>query len=142
MYDIINNIKNTQGTNAKLALLRTYSTDEMYRKVLFYTYNPFFNYYIRKIPSVKSEHYSHLTRNVNDMFILLDNLRERVFTGNLAIDMVAEFIKGSDAKLAEVLILILGRDLKMGINTTSINKVITNLIPTFDFMLATAGVDI
>jgi len=140
ILDYIIKIRETQGTNAKLDLLKVTMKDDNFRSVLYYTYNPFYNYYIRKIPSVRSEHYSHLTKTVNDMFILLDNLRERVFTGNLAIDLVAEFIKGSDAKLAELLILILGRDLKMGVNTTSINKVYPGLIPTFDVMLADAGI--
>ncbi len=140
ILDYIIKIRETQGTNAKLDLLKATMIDDNFRSVLYYAYNPFYNYYIRKIPSVRSEHYSHLTKTVNDMFILLDNLRERLFTGNLAIDLVAEFIKSSDAKLAELLILILGRDLKMGVNTTSINKVYPGLIPTFDVMLADAGI--
>lgn len=141
VLDYILDIQRTQGTNAKLELLKAAMLDDNFRKVLYYAYNPFYNYYIRKIPAVNAEHYS-VTNTINSMFILLDNLRDRIFTGNLAIDLVGEFIKGSDAKLAEVLILILGRDLKMGVNTTSINKVYPGLIPTFDVMLAESKVDI
>jgi len=74
------------------------------------------------------------------MFELLDDLRERIFTGNLAIEKVTNLLQHSPAKVAEVFLLILDRDLKMGINTSSINKVYPGLIPTFDVMLADAGI--
>ena len=125
IIDYIKTIRETQGTNDKLDLLRDYMKDETFRRILFYTYNPFYNYYIRKIPDVTIGSGSAET-SFEDMFGLLDNLRNRKFTGNLAIGEVANFIKTSPAKLAEVFILILGRDLKMGINTTSINKVYPN----------------
>ena len=44
ILDYIINIRETQGTNAKLDLLRDYIKDETFQKVLFYTYNPFYNY--------------------------------------------------------------------------------------------------
>lgn len=141
IIDYIKTIRETQGTNDKLDLLRDYMKDETFRRILFYTYNPFYNYYIRKIPDVTIGSGSAET-SFEDMFGLLDNLRNRKFTGNLAIGEVANFIKTSPAKLAEVFILILGRDLKMGISTTSINKVYPNLIPTFDVMLADAGIPV
>lgn len=141
ILDYIIKIRETQGTNAKLDLLRDYIKDETFQKVLFYTYNPFYNYYIRKLPKVVAGSLS-VIGTFETMFELLDDLRERRFTGNLAIEKVTNFIQHSPAKVAEVFLLILDRDLKMGINTSSINKVYPNLIPTFDVMLAEAGVSL
>ena len=135
----INEIKNTQGTNAKLDLLREYIKDETFQKVLFYTYNPFFNYYVKKIPAFSS----HSTiANIDGMFLLLDDLRCRKFTGNTALEYISSFLARSNEDLVELTKLILDRDLKMGINTSSINKTLPNLIPTFDVMLADAKIDI
>lgn len=141
ILDYIINIRETQGTNAKLDLLRDYIKDETFQKVLFYTYNPFYNYYIRKLPKVVAGSLSVID-TFETIFELLDDLRERRFTGNLAIEKVTNFIQHSPAKVAEVFLLILDRDLKMGINTSSINKVYPNFIPTFDVMLAEAGVSL
>lgn len=141
ILDYIINIRETQGTNAKLDLLRDYIKDETFQKVLFYTYNPFYNYYIRKLPKVVAGSLS-VIGTFETIFELLDDLRERRFTGNLAIEKVTNFIQHSPAKVAEVFLLILDRDLKMGVNTSSINKVYPNFIPTFDVMLAEAGVSL
>lgn len=138
IFDYINNIKNTQGTNAKLDLLKEYSKDSVFQKVLFYAYNPFYNYYIRKIPKTNNQ-WSALG-DYQSMFDLLDDLRTRKYTGNAAIEKVSNFIKHSPEHISNVFTLIVGRDLKMGINTTSINKIIPNLIPTFDVMLAESGI--
>ncbi len=137
----IKTIRETQGTNAKLDLLKGYIKNETFKKVLYYAYNPFYNYYIRKIPKVTPSGTSMVNGyGFEEMFNLLDELRNRVFTGNFAIERVTNFLRHATAPVAEVLVLIFGRDLKMGVNTTSINKVCPNLIPTFDVMLADAGI--
>lgn len=138
MIEIINHIKSASGTNAKLDLLRSYlKTEPDFKRVLFYTYNPFYNYYVKKIPTFFK---SSTISTMDGMFLLLDDLRCRKLTGNNAIEMISSFLGRSNDNLAELTKLILGRDLKMGINTTSINKVSPNLIPTFDIMLAESKV--
>lgn len=142
MYlDIINTIKETQGTNAKLAILSKYKDDECFKKILLYTYNPFYQYYIKKISNAIWGSYSVIA-TYEQMFQLLDDLKNRIYTGNTAIDKVDDFICHSNKNLANVFKLILMRDLKTGLGITSINKIIPNLIPTFDVMLAESGVDI
>lgn len=141
VIDYIKEIRDTQGTNAKLQLLESYSKDDIFCKVLYYAYNPFFKYHIRKIPKVTPASES-IMGNYESMFLLLDDLRTRKYTGNLAIEMVSTFIKNTSDEIVAVFILILDRDVNMGINTKSINKVIPNLIPTFDVMLADANVNI
>jgi len=75
-----------------------------------------------------------------EMFELLDNLRNRVFTGNKAIQIIIDFLEHTTIPVFETLILILDRDLKMGINIASINKICPNFIPTFNTMLADSGI--
>jgi len=140
LFEKINEIRNTQGTNAKLEKLKEFSLDEDFKKVLFYTYNPFYLYYVIKIPKIEYSH--NPNANIKDMFSLLDDLRTRKYTGNMAIDKISNLIHNSIKENGELFKLILGRDLKMGINTTSINKIIPGLIPDFTVMLADSGVDL
>ena len=60
---------------------------------MYYTYNPFYNYYIRKIPKVNLSNASMANGyGFEEMFELLDNLRNRVFTGNKAIQIIIDFL--------------------------------------------------
>ncbi len=143
IINLIEAIRKTQSTNAKLELLKKNKDNEILKKILYYTYNPFYKYYIRNISGITfSDSSVENGYDFEDMFKLLDELRNRIYTGNLAIEKVTNFIQHSPAKVAEVFLLILDRDLKMGINTSSINKVYPNFIPTFDVMLAEAGVSL
>lgn len=139
MLEYITVVRETQGTNAKLEQLRLFCNDDTFRKTLFYTYNPYFQYYARKIPQY-SENTG--TASFEEVFALLDILRSRTVTGNAASDRIADLLTRLSPDNADVLKLMLGRDLKMGANATSVNKVIPNLIPTFEVMLAAAGVNI
>ncbi|MFA7143532.1 MAG: hypothetical protein WC175_06145, partial [Candidatus Dojkabacteria bacterium] len=94
VLDYIIKIRETQGTNAKLDLLKVAMIDETFQKVLFYTYNPFYNYYIRKLPKVIVGSLS-VIGTFEAMFELLDDLRERRFTGNLAIEKVTNLLQHS-----------------------------------------------
>jgi ATP-dependent DNA ligase len=133
----IKKIKETQGTNAKLDILRDCVKDENFKKILFYTYNPFYLYYVTKIPSYTFKNENNFS--LEDSFELLDTLRGRLITGNLALEKISLSLSNMDKDMAELFKLMLGRDLKMGLNVTSINKVSPNLIPTFDVMLADSG---
>ncbi len=137
VFDKILKLRETQGTNAKLVLLKEYSTDETFKKVLFYTYNPFYLYYVSKLPQFKSNDTWQF--NLNNCFALLDDLKARVVTGNAALDKISLSMSKMGESTLETFKLMIGRDLKIGLNVTSINKVLPNFIPTFDVMLADSG---
>lgn len=135
--DKIIQIRNTKGLNFKMYRLRALANDDIFKKILLYTYNPFFLYHIAIIPPYEKSQDNTFT--LDDMFTLLDNLKSRKITGNTAKDYVSNSMSMMDDGLCELFKLILTRDLKMGINVTSINKIIPNLIPSFNVMLADSG---
>lgn len=69
---------------------------------------------------------------------LLDELSKRILTGNLALTVINEFIRIRNLnKEEEKLVLdIIDKDLKCGLSEVTINKVIPNLIKTYDVALA------
>lgn len=69
---------------------------------------------------------------------LLDELSKRILTGNLALTVINEFIRIRNLnKEEEQLVLdIIDKDLKCGLSEVTINKVIPNLIKTYDVALA------
>lgn len=69
---------------------------------------------------------------------LLDELSERVITGNLALTVVNEFLRVrqfNDEQQA-IILNIIDKDLKCGLSEVTINKVCGNIIKTYDVALA------
>ncbi|HRT02830.1 MAG TPA: hypothetical protein P5513_02700, partial [Candidatus Diapherotrites archaeon] len=83
IINLIEAIRKTQSTNAKLELLKKNKDNEILKKILYYTYNPFYKYYIRNISGITfSDSSVENGYDFEDMFKLLDELRNRIYTGN------------------------------------------------------------
>ena len=129
LKEIIEELNANNSSNYKLEVLKKYKDNKELEKVLLYTYNKDWNYYIKKIPNYIPEdnNISYLT--IDDMFITLDKLKSREVTGNSAIDLLDLTLTRLPKDLSYILELIIGRDIKCGISSKSINKVFKYLIP-------------
>ena len=136
IYEILEKIKNENSTNKKIEILKQNKNNNLLKKILFYTYNNLYNFYIKKIPNVKS--HSNLTIESEEVWNLLDDLRQRKITGNFARDKVKFILEKLNEKDAEIFTKILKKDMKIGINRKTINKVWNNLIPEIPYMGARA----
>lgn len=135
MLELINELKNTTSTNEKIKLLEKNNSD-LVREIFEYTYNPFKNYYIKKI---KIDYIGRKTLNSNtwhDVKKHLDRLNSREITGNSAIDLTINLIEEFDEESQELLINIIKRDLRVNISERIINKAFPNLIPDYRIQLA------
>ncbi len=132
---IIKQLQNTSGTNDKINILKANKDNKLLQKVLYYTYNPYLKYGIaeNKYNPIKVTRF-HITPDT--MFELLDTL---------AISNINDYLRGvakrfieqeEDEAIKEMYKAMLFKDLKIGVNATTINKVWSNLIPVFDVMLA------
>jgi len=124
-------------TTYKTDLLKTkWSSDDFIRKVLFYTYNPYYQFYLT--PETLEKNYEEdlgTLYEFTDLFDMLDALRRREVTGHKAINSVNDFCwRFEDYK--DLIYKIIGKDLEIRLGDTLINKVIPGLIPTFDVALA------
>lgn len=133
--EVVEQLRNTGSTKEKGNILKTNINDEMLQTVLTYTYDSFTKYGISEevyndIPicshavayQTPYEMFNELaSSNINDI------LREKAkyFIEVITPEEYRELIKG-----------ILFKDLKLGVNAKSINKVWKGLIPAFDVQLA------
>ena len=139
---IVNELNSTNSTNDKKEILSKYKTNEFLKKVLYYTYNPFYQYYVT--PENLEKNYDldlGTLYSFTDLFEMLDALRKREVTGHKAINSVNDFCyRNEDYK--DLIYKIIGKDLEIRMGDSLINKIIPNLIPTFDVALATPFEDV
>ncbi|HPM21359.1 MAG TPA: hypothetical protein PLY35_08940 [Thermotogota bacterium] len=119
--DLIDSLLNESKTNNKLLILKSVSSDKI-KTLLYYTYNPDFQFGIKKnvVPS------SYGTHNILDMYKpiidLLNALVNKNLTGKIAINTVSSHMSMLNEKSAKLLMMILKKDLKCGINIKALQK--------------------
>ena len=132
---IIKEIESTNSSRAKEHILRKNSDNETLKKVLYYTYSDM-QYGIKKTTVKKmdflpDEEYKWV--NIWKMFEDLSN-------SNINNDLVKKVSNTigffDDKEQQDLLIRMLLKDLRIGMNVKSINKAIPNLIPKHEIMLA------
>lgn len=128
--------QNSSNSNTdKLNVLKQYADNENVRKALEYTYNTFKQF---GVTSANCKKRNDLVKyGYTNLFDLLDDLESRFITGHLAISLVNGFVE-ANKRHEELIFNIIDRNLKTRSTTSMINKVIPDLIPTFDVALANA----
>ncbi len=145
LQEFVDKMKSTSSLNEKKEIIKTIENDSFITKVLYYTYNPYFKYHVTSKNCKKNSEicnanliYDRLDkRNVIDIFGMLDDLRNRVYTGHDAIAMVNAFINiPTNTEYADLIYNVLDRNIELRASESVINKVIPNLIPEFKVALA------
>ena len=135
LYKIIERIAGTSSTNEKLAILTEHKDNTALKMAFYYAYHPQFNFYVKVSEKTIFEEQAY-TRDLDEKFIkLLDNLNNRVYTGNEARSYVNDLIFELCAGDQKVFMGIINRDLRCGASSTLANKVWKNLIPEYPVML-------
>ena len=137
--EIIKKLQNTSGTNDKIDILSSNLDNEMLKNVLYYTYNPYLKYGIaeKKYEPIKVTRFHNFNaHNVTTIFDLLTLLAKSNINDNLRGASKKFIEQEEDVDVKEMYKAMLFKDLKIGVNATTINKVWSGLIPTFDVMLA------
>lgn len=137
VYNIIKEVKNCSSSKAKQHILTKNADNELLKKVLIYTYNDN-QYGIKKTTLDKMEFNGTEEKSKwgCNVFKMLDELASSNINKDLT-NEVEKFINYfTDEKVQELIICILLKDLRFGMNVKSINKSIPNLIPSFGVQLA------
>lgn len=133
IFDKIEEIAATSSKSEKEALVLASAELEGFQDVLEAALNPFKTYGIAKRPDVPGNNDNSFTQHTWE---LLDRLRTRDLTGNIARETLSLELQRLSAKSAELLWRIISKDLRAGFSESTVNKAIPGLIPTFDCMLA------
>lgn len=138
LKDILNELNESNSSNYKLDILKKYKDNSELKKLLELTYNRNkYNFNVSKNCIIKDNPNileSNGSKTVDELLSALEILGEGTIRGNEAHQFVCNHLKCLDNDNKEILLNVLGRDLKIGLNVKSINKVFKNLIPKPNYM--------
>ena len=134
ILDILETVGSDASRNFKIQTLQLHSQNEVLREVVRLALDPFTQFYIRKIPKYTPNTSGH-GASIGSMLPALHELRERIVTGNAAIDHLRTVLEALDADEAKVMERIIQKDLKCGVATGTANAVWGGLIPEYPCML-------
>jgi len=129
----IDEMQATSSSLDKVAILKRQS--KFIQKVLEYTYNPYKQYNVTSKTCKKNSNLCDPNNIHDNVFDLLDDLTNRVYTGHDAIAMVNSFVLQNNG-YEDLIYNILDKDLKTRTGAKVINKAFPNLIPEFNVALA------
>lgn len=132
---ILNKVRATNSTKEKEAILREHMDNALLRKILEYTYNPFKRYKITEKMIEETPMYMGNPDKFQNIFYLLETLGTSNINNSLRVDVNTFLYKFKDEE-RELYIGMLTKDLRLGCNVSTINKVWKDLIPKFNVMLA------
>ena len=138
LKDILNKLNESNSSNYKLDILKKYKDNSELKKLLELTYNRNkYNFNVSKNCIIKDNPNileSNGSKTVDELLSALEILGEGTIRGNEAHQFVCNHLKCLDNDNKEIFLNVLGRDLKIGLNVKSINKVFKNLIPKPNYM--------
>jgi len=138
MTSIIEIFDALQADNSRLAkenILKKNKDNLLLKKVLFLALDPFTQFYIRKIPEFKSNLES--TETLDSSLDSLKNLSERIYTGHAGINFLKDLLSKVSPNDAKILIKIIEKDLRVGIQEATVNKIWPGFIFSYPCMLVT-----
>jgi len=138
IVDILDELENTASKLDKEEILSDNASNKVLVKILKWTYNKQLNFYAKQIPE-PTEVGKRSIDNPKDFKVvedLLSRLSARSVRGHDALNEIEVLLNGFDEESQEIIENILGRNLNVGISSSTINKALPNTIPTFDVALA------
>lgn len=138
ILNILNQISATSSRNEKEAILKANADNDLLKECFFLAYDPFTQFYIRKIPKYTPNNYP-IGENLDwgtDQLVKM--LASREVTGNAAIEHLQYVLEAVSADNAQVIERIIAKDLKVGATGSTANKVWPKLISEYPVMLCSA----
>ena len=135
LREFVNEMNSSNSTNHKVEVLTKYQYHPFIKKVLLYTYNPYFNFGVTSANLKKRSDLIAPNEVYGDLFTMLDDFNARNMTGHAAISAMNRFIKDYEA-WSDLIYQIIDRNLETRATVTLINRVNPNFIPTFEVALA------
>lgn len=131
VYSVMNLLETTSGRNDKIEILKDNASNSVLQDAIHRALSPYIQYNIRKIPKYTATG----TKDVAWFISHLDQFSERKVTGNAAIQLLTELLSSMDPDSAIVAERIIKKDLRCGVQESTVNKVWKGLIPTWPCLL-------
>ena len=137
VYMIIRDIQNCSSTKAKQHIVKSNANNETFKKILMYAYNDM-QYGVKKTTISKMEFNPDEDYLWNNIWSMFEDLAKSNINNDLVLKISNTIGYFTNENVRELLIRVLLKDLKIGMNVKSINKAINGLIPTFEVMKASS----
>ena len=137
VYMIIRDIQNCSSTKAKQHIVKSNANNETFKKILMYAYNDM-QYGVKKTTISKMEFNPDADYLWNNIWSMFEDLAKSNINNDLVLKISNTIGYFSNENVRDLLIRVLLKDLKIGMNVKSINKAINGLIPMFDVMKASS----
>ena len=138
LQEFVDEINLTNSNLDKQSVIKKYYDRDanMFAKLMRYVYDYHYKYYLTSANVLKREDLVNDNMSTDNMTVcdMLDMLSSRTETGHNAITLVNTFIK-DHLEYKDLVFRIIDKDLKCRIDAKTINKVIPNVVPTFDVSL-------
>jgi ATP-dependent DNA ligase len=132
ILNILDEIAGNASRLHKEAVLTRERDNVDLREAFRLAYDPYTQFYIRKIPQYKSQDKDSLKSAMSRLSLL----SSRTVTGNAGVEHLTIVLGSVDASDAIVIERIIGKDLRCGVSEATINKIWAGLIPEYPVMLA------
>ena len=137
--ELLERVRQTSSSNAKKDILEKAKDDETLKKVLYYCMNPYMMYGLsnKTLDKLKPDNMSFTKANEQDVFDFLDTLSKSNINDALRKQAKTLLMSIEDEQIRDMVQKIMVKDLKIGCNVTTVNKVFgKNFIPSFEVQLA------
>ncbi len=134
LNQFFNDLAENSSRNYKIEKLEENRDNDVLREVVRLALDPFTQFYIRKIPKYKPNTTDHAA-SLKSMLPSLYDLRERLVTGNAAIEHLTRILEAINSEDAKVIERIIQKDLKCGVAVSTANSVWTGLLKEYPVML-------
>ena len=135
ILDILKELEATSSRLEKEAILKREQNNATLKRAFFLAYDPFTQFYIRKIPKYMTD--AVATRTLEKAMDDLSQLSTRSVTGNEGIDWLTDILETLSADEAKVIERIIAKDMKCGASASTANKIWPSLIAEYPCMLCT-----
>ena len=120
VLEIIEEVVATASKNKKLEILNSHKGNELLKRVIQMAYDPFLNFWIKKIPDYE---YVETLHTLEEGLDLLGFLSNRTYTGNEGILHLKFILSSLDPDDAVIIERIIGKDMRAGFSAGTANKV-------------------
>ena len=129
-FDILEKISQTSSMNAKLELLHRLKENNFSRWYFETVFNPFLTYGV--VPTNEAFPIQIIPPTLEILKKIRKDLSERAVTGNAARLLIGKTYNTTDPVVNKWIKMMWTKNLRIGVSTTTINKVFTNLIPVYE----------
>lgn len=130
-------LQDTSSTLKKQEVLRKFSGNEDFRKLLYYALNPMFTYKISEQTLRRPVRYNPaITLTMCDIYDICETLSKRKALDDATVYQVCSFVHMCPPDMAEFYTKLLSKTLRLGVTAKTVNKVIPGLIPEWEVQQA------